>query len=57
MIKGRLLLLRMRFGAEQQKWTTCPVKIAIFRGLGGVPEIYFLLESSYFCYLGTHANI
>ena len=24
---------------QQQKWTTCPVKIAIFRGLGGVPKI------------------
>ena len=22
----------------------------------GVPEIYFLLVSSYFCYLGTHAK-
>ena len=26
---------------EQQKWTTCPVKIAIFGGLGGSPK--FLL--------------
>ena len=52
-----LLLLRMRFGAEQQKWTTCPVKIVIFRRLGGVPQIKFLLESSYFCYLETHAKI
>ena len=25
--------------AEQQKWTTCLVKIAIFRGIGGVPQI------------------
>merc|ERR1712074_102153 len=23
---------------QQQKWTTCPVKIAIFRGLGGGPR-------------------
>merc|ERR1712105_307639 len=26
---------------QQQKWTTCPVKIAIFRGLGGVPKFNF----------------
>ena len=31
-----------------------PPKIGFFRG---VPEIYFLLESSYFCYLGAHAKI
>ena len=38
-ISGPPLLLRMRFGAEQQKWTTCPVKIAILRGLERVLEI------------------
>ena len=35
----------------------CPPKIGFFRGLGGAAKIYFLLESSYFCYLGTHAKI
>ena len=25
-------------------------------GLGGVPEFFFWLESSYFCYLGAHAK-
>ena len=27
-----------------------PVKIGLFWGVGGVPEFFFLLESSYFCY-------
>ena len=31
----------------------CPPKIGFFGGLGGVPEIFFSLESSYFCYLGA----
>jgi hypothetical protein len=26
------------------------------RGVGGVPEICFWLESEYFCYLGAHAK-
>jgi len=34
-----------------------PVKIGFFRGVGGVPEIFFSLESSYFCYLGAHAKV
>ena len=34
----------------------CPPKIGFFRGLGGVPEIFFSLESSYFCYLGAPVN-
>jgi hypothetical protein len=34
-----------------------PVKIGLFWGVGGVPEFLFLLESSYFCYLGAHAKI
>jgi hypothetical protein len=28
----------------------------IVRGVGGVPELFFLLESYYFCYLGAHAK-
>ena len=34
-----------------------PVKIGLIGGEGGVPEIRFLLEYSYFCYLGAHAKI
>ncbi len=34
----------------------CPPKIGFFRGVGGVPEICFSLESSYFCELGAHAK-
>ena len=34
-----------------------PVKIGLIGGVGGVPEISFSLESSYFCYLGAHAKI
>ena len=34
-----------------------PVKIGLIWGVGGVPEIRFLLESSSFCYLGAHAKI
>ena len=34
-----------------------PVKIGLIRGVGGVPEICFSLESSSFCYLGAHAKI
>ena len=34
----------------------CPPKIGFFRGLGGVPEICFSLESSYFCEIGAHAK-
>ena len=30
----------------------CPPKIGFFRGLGGFPEIFLSLESSYFCYFG-----
>ena len=33
-----------------------PVKIGLIGGVGGVPEICFSLESSYFCYLGAHAK-
>ena len=33
-----------------------PVKIGLIGGVGGVPEIHFSLESSYFCYLGAHAK-
>ena len=31
----------------------CPPKIGFFRGVGRVPEIYFSLESYYFCELGA----
>ena len=31
----------------------CPPKIGFFRGVGGVPEIFFSLESSYFCEIGA----
>ena len=34
-----------------------PVKIGLIGGVGGVTEIWFSLESSYFCYLGAHAKI
>ena len=34
-----------------------PVKIGLIGGVGGVTEICFSLESSYFCYLGAHAKI
>ena len=34
-----------------------PVKIGLIGGVGGVPEIFFSLESSYLCYLGAHAKI
>ena len=34
-----------------------PVKIGLIGEVGGVPEICFSLESSYFCYLGAHAKI
>ena len=34
----------------------CPPKIGFFRGVGGVSEICFSLESSYFCELGAHAK-
>ena len=34
-----------------------PVKIGLIGGVGGVTEIRFSLESSYFCYLGAHAKI
>ena len=33
-----------------------PVKIGLIGGLGGVPEIFFSLESSYLCYLGAYAK-
>ena len=39
------------------KFPRFPVKIGLFWVVGGVPEIIFLLESSYFCYLGAHAKI
>ena len=35
----------------------CPPKIGLIEGVGGVPEIFFSLESSYLCYLGAHAKI
>ena len=34
----------------------CPPKIGFFRGLGEVPEIFFSLESLYFCELGPHTK-
>ena len=34
-----------------------PPKIGFFKGVWGVPEIQFSLESSSFCYLGAHAKI
>ena len=33
-----------------------PVKIGLIRGVGGVPEFRFSLESSSFCFLGAHAK-
>ncbi len=33
-----------------------PVKIGLIGREGGGPEISFLLEYSYFCYLGAHAK-
>ena len=35
----------------------CPPKIGFFRGVWGFPEIFFPLESSYFCDLGAHIKI
>ena len=37
------------------KFPHFPVKIGLFWGVGGSPN-FFLLESSYFCYLGAHAK-
>ncbi len=34
---------------ETAHFGLCPPKIGFFRGVGGVPEICFSLESSYFC--------
>ena len=34
----------------------CPPKIGLIEGVGGVPEIFFSLECSYFCELGAHAK-
>jgi hypothetical protein len=34
----------------------CPPKIGLIEGVGGVPEIFFSLECSYFCELGPHAK-
>ena len=39
------------------KFPLAPMGIGLYWGVGGVPEIFFLLESSYFCYLGAHAKI
>jgi hypothetical protein len=44
------------FGLQNGQNPHFPVKIGLFWGVGGVPE-FFLLESSYFCYLGAHAKI
>ena len=33
-----------------------PPKYSIVRGVGGVPDFFEGLESSYFCYLGAHAK-
>jgi hypothetical protein len=38
------------------KYPPFPPKNRIVRGVGGVPEIFFWLESYYFCYLGAHAK-
>ena len=35
----------------------CPHRIGFFRGVWGVPEICFQLESSYFCDIGAHIKI
>ena len=40
---------------ETANFGFCPPKIGFFRGVKGVPEICFSLESSYFCDLGAHA--
>ena len=33
-----------------------PFKIGLIGGVGGVPKIFFALESYYLCYLGAHAK-
>ena len=39
------------------KFPHFPVKIGLFWGVGGSPNFFLLLESSYLCYLGAHAKI
>ena len=34
----------------------CSPKICVFRGVGGVPEIFFLIGILLFCELGAHAK-
>ena len=34
----------------------CSPKIGLFRGVEGVPQIFFPLECSYFCELEAHAK-
>ena len=34
-----------------------PFKIGLIGGVGGVPKIFFALESYYLCYLGAHVKI
>ena len=41
---------------ETAHFSFCPPKIGFFRGVRGVPEICFSLESSYFCEIGAHAK-
>ena len=52
----KIKILRHPLLGETAHFGFCPPKIGFFRGLGGVPEIFFSLESSYFCELGPHAK-
>ena len=38
------------------KFPHLPVKIGLIEGVGGIPQVSFSLESSYFCDLGSHAK-
>ena len=42
---------------ETAHFCFCSPKMTLLRGIGGVPEIFFPLESYHFCELGAHAKI
>ena len=42
---------------ETANFGFCLPKIGFLGGLGGVPEIFISLESSYFCYLGAPVKV
>ena len=52
----KIKILRHPLLGQTAHFGFCPPKIGFFRGLGGVPGIFFPLESSYFCDLGAHAK-